>query len=603
MPAANVTISEVDNTATIPTLPGFYIGMVLPDAPRGPRDKVTLSTSEDQFLSKWTENNHVGVEYPAAYYTALAIHSASDKLWVVSPSTAGMKYATLKVEKASSVTNNTTGAGEVSVDAVEMTTESFQLFALSQGVHGNNLRVSLYNHRSNETFVATTAESELTVTQKWGLAVPVRVTSTGTLPEPLVQGATYFVVPGTGNAIKLAETRDLAIAGTSITLTSSGTGTHTIRPALSYTSKPETFAIVVFHKDTPNSPLEVIVASKANIKADDGTSMYLEDVIKTSSYLSAVNNPLVSDLYIKDQVVPLPLGGGANGAQATDGDCIRALNLLSNTESIPLTIVVDAGRTSSSFQKAIISLAESRKDCVGILSVPISLEKSNNYLDSVIDYVATTLNRPSSYAAIYSSSVKIYDKFNDREITISPDGFVAAAMAKSALDNEIWYPVAGFKRGHITVQDVTRRWNPAEMDMLADASINPIRFAYNRGIVIWGQRTLLRTNTALSRLHTRFMLNTLEPELKRTLEDFLHDLNDESTRSIIRILVEDIFDNYASRSGITRGTINLVDSESDRRNYILRIKLFIVPVYSIEQIPVTVTLTRDTVSLTLDQTQ
>ena len=60
----------------------------------------------------------------------------------------------------------------------------------------------------------------------------VQVSSTTTLPGGLAAATTYFtIVTGGATVFRLATTRANAIAGTAITLTTAGTGTHTVTGA------------------------------------------------------------------------------------------------------------------------------------------------------------------------------------------------------------------------------------------------------------------------------------------------------------------------------------------------------------------------------------
>lgn len=63
----------------------------------------------------------------------------------------------------------------------------------------------------------------------------VVLTTTGTVPGALTAGATYYVIRVSSTSIKLATTRANAVAGTSIDITSQGTGTHTL--TVTYTNR------------------------------------------------------------------------------------------------------------------------------------------------------------------------------------------------------------------------------------------------------------------------------------------------------------------------------------------------------------------------------
>lgn len=57
---------------------------------------------------------------------------------------------------------------------------------------------------------------------------PVRITSTGTFPAPLVAATTYYVIENTSSTIKLASSPSNAAGGIAIDLNGIGTGVHTI---------------------------------------------------------------------------------------------------------------------------------------------------------------------------------------------------------------------------------------------------------------------------------------------------------------------------------------------------------------------------------------
>ena len=64
---------------------------------------------------------------------------------------------------------------------------------------------------------------------RWTLGTPVTVSSTGTLPAPLVADQTYFVIPINSGRIALATSRERANSGAVVVLTTAGSGTITVQ--------------------------------------------------------------------------------------------------------------------------------------------------------------------------------------------------------------------------------------------------------------------------------------------------------------------------------------------------------------------------------------
>lgn len=89
-------------------------------------------------------------------------------------------------------------------------------------VHTYQATVAAVN-TTTETLTLSGSADVLANTTARGLEV--LVSSTGTLPAPLVAGARYFVIPVDSTNIKLATTADNARLGTAIDITSAGTGT------------------------------------------------------------------------------------------------------------------------------------------------------------------------------------------------------------------------------------------------------------------------------------------------------------------------------------------------------------------------------------------
>ena len=89
--------------------------------------------------------------------------------------------------------------------------------------------------RNSDTFTASASTDKLFLTNPritWTTGDEVEVTTTGTLPSPLSQDTTYYVIVDADLYIQLATTSANATAGTEIDLTTVGTGTHTIQKVI-----------------------------------------------------------------------------------------------------------------------------------------------------------------------------------------------------------------------------------------------------------------------------------------------------------------------------------------------------------------------------------
>jgi phage tail sheath protein FI len=362
--------------------------------------------------------------------------------------------------------------------------------------------------------------------------------------------------------------------------------------------------IEVFKSSNLATPLESWLCSRKQGKKDGfGRNIYVVDVLESSNYIRARDNVAVLDnVYPKDQVTPLLLGGGNDGLAVTDSEMITAALTLANKDELLLTVLMDGGFATPAYQQALDGIASSRQDCVALLSVPYSAEASASYMTDIIDYRKTTLNLNSSYSALYTSHVKIYDRFNDRSLYVSPEGYAAAVISYSATNQEIWFPPAGYRRGIIQVLDVRRKFTRGEMDALYDSGINPIRFAPGKGIAVWGQKTLLSRPSSLDRLNVRLLLVVIEPAIAAALEDFLFEFNDEPTRSLATSIVDSYMVDIQARRGVQdfRVVCNSTNNTAvDIDNNRLNMDVFIKPNRSAEEINLRMVLTATSISFEL----
>jgi len=185
------------------------------------------------------------------------------------------------------------------------------------------------------------------------------------------------------------------------------------------------------------------------------------------------------------------------------------------------------------------------------MSVPYTAEVAQpDPVTSVITYRSTTLNLNSSYSALYTPHLNVFDSFNNRNLYVSPDGYAAAAISYSAANFEIWFPPAGLTRGIINALGVRTIFDEGDRDLLYDSQINPIRFVPGKGIAIWGQTTLLSRPSSLQSLNVRLLLIVIEPAISAALENFLFELNDSTTQLLAKTAVDTYMNNIESRRGV-----------------------------------------------------
>lgn len=365
--------------------------------------------------------------------------------------------------------------------------------------------------------------------------------------------------------------------------------------------EPDSFQIKVFKSSNLNVPVETHLVSRVQGQKDGrGRNMFVEDVLQSSNYIRAISNPLIAGTVLpKVQNTALAMTDGQDGSAITDSNMVAAAQAFKSTGEYPVTILMDGGYSVPAYQIELDTIANLRQDCVAILTTPYDAEVDADYINALVDYRKTTLNLNSSYSGLYTPHLQIQDRFNDRKLWIAPDGHVAGSISFSANNYEIWYPPAGYKRGILNVLDTARRFSDGELDVLQDAGINPVRFKAGKGIVIWGQKTLLARASALDRMNVRLMLIVITPAIKDLLENWLFELGDEAERAIVELKIKSYLEGIKSRKGMYDYDVVCDDTNNSPEDIdanIMNVDVFVKPTKSIEAIPVRIVITPSNIS-------
>jgi phage tail sheath protein FI len=231
----------------------------------------------------------------------------------------------------------------------------------------------------------------------------------------------------------------------------------------------------------------------------------------------------------------------------------------------------------------LIQICEARHDCMAIIDPPTGLSPSevvdwHNGTGTFNDHAAYN----SSYAATYYPWVKIYDAVAREYIFTPPSGHVLAVYAYTDYNAETWFAPAGLRRGRvISGVDVAHSCSPGEMDLLyGDGNaVNPIADFRQQGIVVWGQRTLQRSPTALDRVNVRRLLLYLRKVITTAAGYLVFEPNDPITWKSFGHLVIPYLDDVRQRRALydfrvkcdeTTNTPTVIDRNEMRAQILLK---------------------------------
>ncbi len=260
------------------------------------------------------------------------------------------------------------------------------------------------------------------------------------------------------------------------------------------------------------------------------------------------------------------------------------------------------GKVTASGAAKLISVAESRRDCIAVVSPQrsdvINSNTSTKKTDSVIDFFNTL--QSTSYAIFDSGYKYVYDKYNDTYRYLPCAADVAGLCISTTINSETWFSPAGYNRGNL--RNATKlAYSPkqSERDRLYTARINPVVSFPGQGIVLFGDKTALSSPSAFDRINVRRLFIELEKNIARFSKFQLFEINDEITRAGFKGACDPYLRNVQGRRGIYDFLVVCDDTNNtpdvvDRNEF--QAEIYIKPARTINFITITFVATRTGVS-------
>jgi len=316
-----------------------------------------------------------------------------------------------------------------------------------------------------------------------------------------------------------------------------------------------------------------------------------------------------------------PMFGGFDGFDVTERDPLRnsamtgltnltspaiysftkAVDVVADAEYVEYDVAAMPGVTNSSLNTALINMCEERADALAVIDLYGGYEppheklgEEQDNLGSVEDVVnsAKDMGLNTSYGCTFYPFVQIRDTISDSVVYVPPSVVALGTFSSSQRKSAVWFAPAGFTRGGLSegsaglpVLGVRQRLTSDNRDRLYEANINPIASFPAEGVVIFGQKTLQVTQSALDRINVRRLLIFVKKEISRFAATTLFEPNIQATWNSFKGRVEPFLDKVKSGFGLvdykvildeTTTTPDLID-----RN-ILYAKIYLKPARAIE---------------------
>jgi phage tail sheath protein FI len=332
------------------------------------------------------------------------------------------------------------------------------------------------------------------------------------------------------------------------------------------------------------------VSKASDAKDDSGNSNYYKNVIAAQSrYVHWMSHPSTigagtswgstanaTAFATLTGNVTVSLAGGADGTVST-ANVVTAYDFFDPAESVDISLVV-SGPAGQTLADSLISMAQTRKDCLVFLS-PEKADVVNNAGSEVTDIKAyrDTLTS-TSYAVLDSGWKYQYDKYSDVYRWVPLNGDVAGLCARTDLERDPWFSPGGLNRG-IIKNVIKLSWNPTKTnrDDLYVKGINPVVSFQGEGTVLFGDKTMLSKPSAFDRINVRRLFIVLEKAIARAARFSMFEFNDQFTRAQFVNLVEPFLRDVQGRRGIT--DFRVVCDETNNTGEVIDRNEFIGDIY------------------------
>lgn len=375
---------------------------------------------------------------------------------------------------------------------------------------------------------------------------------------------------------------------------------------------------------TPSTVVErLLYLSKASdARTTEGETNFYKAVIKgrskyiylgahetsyayTGSGVDITNSAISSSTFKLLGAKQYDFAGGTDYSNYNIGnDTQTYLDAFSDTESISIDYIL-SGPSNASKANSLINIANTRKDCITFVSprrsdvIGSGASSSSAQKTNVVSFFES-ISDSSSYAVFDNNYKYIYDRFNDTYRWIPCNADVAGLCVNTATVAEAWYSPAGFNRGNLR-NAAKIAFNPTkeQRDELYAKRVNPIVALPGQGIVLFGDKTALRSPSAFDRINVRRLFLILERTIKDFSKNVLFELNDETTRINFTAQVDAYLRDVQARRGVTDYLVvsdasNNTPEVIDRNEFVADI--YIKPSRSINFITLTFVATRTGVS-------
>jgi len=245
-------------------------------------------------------------------------------------------------------------------------------------------------------------------------------------------------------------------------------------------------------------------------------------------------------------------------------DFVQAIDILSNDTEYDFNLIAVPGVHSSGAGQVpdrVIDMVTTRGDAFYILDISDATTTGSGLALSIAAAQSEVDKYDTNYAATYYPWVRVNDVDNDRIVWVPPSVEVLSAYAFNDRVAQPWWAPAGFNRGGVeNVIEARRRLTQGQRDDLISKNVNPIATFPGQGIAVWGQDTLQKKASLLSKVNVRRMLLEVRKTIAGFSRLFVFEPNNPSVRRRLETMINNYLTEVQAANGLTEFRATLDES-------------------------------------------
>jgi len=243
----------------------------------------------------------------------------------------------------------------------------------------------------------------------------------------------------------------------------------------------------------------------------------------------------------------------------TGGNYDNMITLLSNRDSYQFNVLFAPGLTNENHTSQITNIitnTQQRGDNLFVTDL-------TSFSGTVTSAIGQAQTRDTSYAATYWPWVRIVDPATGKQVWVPASTVIPGVYAFSDKVSAPWFAPAGINRGGLaTVLQAQKKLTQSDKDNLYSNNVNPLATLPKQGVVVFGQKTLQKSQSALDRVNVRRLMIELKSYIRQIADTVVFEQNTIQTRNSFVTRVTPYLENIQQKQGLYAFKVIMDDSNN-----------------------------------------